>query len=848
MLIEDEFKRIYLNFKLKEIVPFLTKLTSKEKKETAAVLKKSLNKNWGHNHISVLAALACSNTKEEYDKLSPGYYALPVNLVDELFESYVPDWIGDSYTFLRNAGYFKAMEWQKKGYCSLNNEISAGLLSESLVSEHSEEELFFTYPQTLNSHIWLLFEYPSDITYHYRKRNWKDIFKDLIRENKIDRSRVLKSALHAVNQNFSKEHNTWFLELFSWLEPSSKEAIDLQDELFLIFHSPQQSLFVPVLKTVGQIITEPDFKIADFVSAAEPLISLPVKNIVNTLLQTLDKIAKNNTAFREQICLLIMPVFLHKDAAVQTKAAKMIVQYGDPGSELIQHALNSYAGSFLADAGKVLEKYLPVKKNNDNTSEDGHELTAWHLSEPISPVRTINDFIFFAPQVFIRNNPEDFELFVDALMRFNTEINEEHWTQLEPAFKAALKRKSGEGLHHLLAAFFISYALMKQKKVSPVMAEAKREFPDLKDWGGKRTPLILRAYHRFLSEVFELLKQNKNLPLLSVPDHTPCWISMNRLTDKLKIYQEQNEIPMPFDLQLALLKTNRENLQENLKYAEKKLDKTYFKLLKPVSDPDYYKNTYENTLLEGRFTWETGIRKLYRGSHTDEVPELTVNIENQKEIPENASLLDYLFNSYHGIYQEDLIRILYTAPYFTGSVIAKKYNETLSNASYQFDIRGNTELLDSWMKLNLPFQEIHYLYLSAVLLNKDKTLSGTAFEALIHKIVSEDFDASALGVLIGEMFRSGMAPVKRLTDGLAGFTSLSSSHNHAFEKLLKSILTVIDQPVFNLKKLLEFYYELIQLNQSETDKAVIEKLKEWENENNLKKIIIKLKTNERKTL
>ncbi|NML70630.1 hypothetical protein HHL23_12550 [Chryseobacterium sp. RP-3-3] len=364
MLIGDELKTIYLNYRIKEIVPFLIKLTPKEKKETAVILKKYLNKDWGYNHVSMLATLACSSTQDEYEKWAPGYYAAPIHLIDELFESYVPEWIGNSYPFLRNIDYLKVLEWQQKGYLKLNDEVCANLLSESLASDYTSEELRIT-------------------------------------------------------------------------------------------------------------------------------------------------------------------------------------------------------------------------------------------------------------------------------------------------------------------------------------------------------------------------------------------------------------------------------------------------------------------------------------------------IEN-KEISAEAPLLDHLFNSYHGVYDQYLIRILYTAPYFSGSVFAKKYNETLSNAVYQYDSRTNTEFLDAWMKLDLPFQPVHYLFLSAAMFSKDKTFSGTAFEAIIHKIVSDDFDIETLGIMIGENINFGLVPVKRLTDGISGFIGLNSSHNRAFEKLLISILTAINHPVFNLKKILEIYYELLHLNQSPTDDAVIGKLKEWENENNLKKMIIKLKTNERK--
>lgn len=241
-------------------------------------------------------------------------------------------------------------------------------------------------------------------------------------------------------------------------------------------------------------------------------------------------------------------------------------------------------------------------------------------------------------------------------------------------------------------------------------------------------------------------------------------------------------------------------------------------------------------------------KTVYLNYKIKEIPQLLVNIENRKELPGNASLLDCLFDSYRGVYYNDLVHILYTVPYFSGSIVAEKYNKNLLNVVYQYDIKEHIAFFETWMKLNLPFQAMNYSFLSAGLFDKDKTFCGMAFEVLINKVTSDDFDAQELGKLIGKMISFEWAPVKRFTDGLSGCINLSISHKLAFEKLLISILSAIEKPVFNLKKLLELYYELIYLNQSKPDKAIADLLEEWEKENNLKKIIHQIKTNERKTL
>lgn len=836
MFIAEEFKTIYLNYKIKEIVPFLKKLIPKDKKEVASILKKHINKEWGHNAISVLAALACSTTKAEYEKLRPGYYSIPVNLIDELFEFFVPEWIGESYLFLEGYDYLKVLEWENKGYFTLKEEVCAELLA----SSSRTDEVLFTYPLTLKSHLWFLFEYESSVTGSYRDRNWKDIFKKLSDENKIDRSKVLKTALNAINFNFSKEHNVWFLELFIHLEPTDHEIIELQDELFFIFHSTQNSLFPGVLKIINSVLTNPEFKTEDFLQFSGSLITVPTKNIVNAMLQALEKIVKNGKKYNEEVCALIMPVFMNKDKTLQTKGAKIIAKYGDHNSERLCNELDFYSGSILSDAQTLLNKFFTDNKIPEIKEEVSNLQDLWHMSQPVLPIETIEDFIFLASQIFNNNETYHFDLFLDALVKFNNDFTEEHFNQLEPAFKAAIKRKETKGLHHLMATFLVNYALLKQKNTSKILQEARLGFPTLENWSEKKTPLIFKAYHQLLLGVFDLLKQNKKLPILSVPDHTPSWITANKFVDRLKIYQQYEEKTIPFDLQIAILRVKKENLQEAEKYAKKHLNEAYFNLLKPVFDENYFKEQYEKEYLDGSFHWDFSYRKIYKWNATEEIPQVLVSVENKKEVSEDASFLDYLFNSYHGVYDRDLIHILYTAPYFSGSVVAKKYNENLSNTDYQYDIKGSVEFLDAWMKLNVPFQPVHYLFLSSGLFNKDKTFSGMAFEVLINKAISEDFNIQKLGTLMGEKINFGWAPVKRFTDGVSGVINLSTSHNKAFEKLLISILSAIEKPVFNLKKLLELYYELLNQNQTRVDENLTNLFQEWKKENNLKKIIYQI--------
>lgn len=80
-----------------------------------------------------------------------------------------------------------------------------------------------------------------------------------------------------------------------------------------------------------------------------------------------------------------------------------------------------------------------------------------------------------------------------------------------------------------------------------------------------------------------------------------------------------------------------------------------------------------------------------------------------------------------------------------------------------------------------------------------KTISGTAFEALIHKIIPDNFDTKAVGIMIRQKISFGILPVKRLKRRLSNI-GLNTSYNRALKKLVLSILLTIGQPVFNFKK------------------------------------------------
>jgi len=171
---------------------------------------------------------------------------------------------------------------------------------------------------------------------------------------------------------------------------------------------------------------------------------------------------------------------------------------------------------------------------------------------------------------------------------------------------------------------------------------------------------------------------------------------------------------------------------------------------------------------------------------------------------ENTSFFNNLFNSYHSVYHNGLIKILYERACFSNSFFSMKSNKILSSAVYQYNTEEEIVFPDVWMKLDLSSWQMHYLFLSPGLFNKYETLSGTAFEALLNKTISDNFKKQRLEILIGKMVSFEWTTVKRFTERILKLINLITSQNIAFKKLLIPILSAVEKSVFNVKSSPDF--------------------------------------------
>lgn len=228
----------------------------------------------------------------------------------------------------------------------------------------------------------------------------------------------------------------------------------------------------------------------------------------------------------------------------------------------------------------------------------------------------------------------------------------------------------------------------------------------------------------------------------------------------------------------------------------------------------------------------TGIKKLL----TKILPE-----NNKKN--ELVFLYDYftIKSNFFDREHNDVRRIFLMMPNnpesFLAPVIRKalKYPTFFSESDKKFVIALLQLLHETWD----DFGEMAHLFLATSMISSDKTAANIAAEIWVKATNAKKIDHVLLGKIIGIHQRIEFAPFKRFTDlFLQSMFKISPLHNQSAQIILENILAELpEEPVKNLKKLLEVYSELLNLNAAKlTDSRVQKKLECWQKNTGLSKL------------
>jgi hypothetical protein len=136
--------------------------------------------------------------------------------------------------------------------------------------------------------------------------------------------------------------------------------------------------------------------------------------------------------------------------------------------------------------------------------------------------------------------------------------------------------------------------------------------------------------------------------------------------------------------------------------------------------------------------------------------------------------------------------------------------------------------------------EMAHLFVATALISADKPGASIAAEIWLNYASTGKINSALLGAIIGKQVAADFAPLKRFTDlAIQSLFRVSATHNGLLQTMIELIITQLpNEPVKNLKKLLEIYSELLATNNTSiANPSVLERMQVWKANASLKKLV-----------
>ncbi|MCQ8944906.1 DUF6493 family protein [Escherichia albertii] len=885
--IKEQYSNIIEYGNSEQLIVLLKGLSEKSRKDLAPLIKKDIKRLTGYKEISrgrwriigseiqfrmLGVAILCCYNKKDCNNIKSIVFRNN-HYLDAALELFSPDWFTDYINIFADKdgcpfNYEQISDWVAAGY--LTN-VSPMLIAKSIIHSITLQKHSFT----LDVHLWEIFNYPCNISWTDRwdraqekpddadEQKWIYYFKKFSKDKRIDRMRVLKESLLAVNRGFNKDQTNWYMALFTALEPTENECLHLQRELFSVCHCPHNKPIATILNIIKSLILNPGFDNDEFINHLPLLFSSIIKGTVNSTLILADKLASQYPDKRTIICYHLTGVFINKNPGLQDKTAKIIAKYGDPADAELSVLLDSYTNSLLTGAREVLTDFLDAKPMVADDALQLHSVMPLIRNDNrILEIKTWDDFVFLAGRACLNLESYHFDLFPAALLRFAPQINKDNISQLEPAFGLAVKTlQSGSvsvgAFDKILATFILEFAgdLLRELpnknisiKYNQYLAIINNENKNLKlNWGfhewQKSTKAKFQPWIDVLINVLHSLQKTEPLPLLSTPTHLPCFIDPYTLVQRLKKYQAATQVPDNFDFQLAIQRCvtpeNEINLA-GLSQNDTALLNYFFygdvKSLKCVENDDlalsaiitrnasHYdlasfeyglillnKNNLPAKIISNDFPWclETKIQTAPYLKEEFSYKQLSVDIPRNWQ-QENTSLFyAFSFMKASADLATDKHRLLFSFPVaqdlflvqFIAYHFKTEYNES----------RDIIHLLQAMLELPLPLTPMGHLLTAFCMLHADKTVRVLAGELWIDKLrYPQGVNSTHIGDILGRLEKENWAPLKRFTDlAMQSLINISSRHNQSLLEMVTAMDSHLNTvKITNYKKLNELQLEL----------------------------------------
>ncbi len=726
--------------------------------------------------------------------------------------------------------------------------------------------------------------------YLERDLNIGAIILHLVKENTLDKAKVQQKIFEAFNNPTLKQSTqSWVKNVYDRLKFTKEENLACQAQLIELLHNDVNLVSNYSLKILKQISTEKTFDWSFFIDSLDGIVYRKKFNGgLKLALGMLYKKLKKDDKKLEKTCLNLAPIFLQEENSIQAEAVKIFSLLKTKNEE-ISDALDPFISTMHSETKSALA-FLLSGENLELENAYETYVQEKYTPEPIQNLEKLNyiekeeDFIFLCSKVLKSQDALDYELFLEALLRFY-HIKDTQKKALGSALKMArrmtesmhIEATAREGVHHIFVAKIMCIWL-DDKELT--IAE------EITNWTTKKgTGKYLHDYTktRFLgfykllgtlNFVAQKIRNKEKATLLSTPTHTNGYIDIDVFFERLYVY-EQNKIAInESDFNLAICRLNKWSKYKKAKEYKSEYrdvlsyildEKTSFnpKKIKQLENIWFaafiIKNQDKSTqaidfFLTKKADWWTAKTKdifkfgmrysdssSYKWAKIDFEIDFTNDYEKKVEVNHFAYyLLNYEFiiaDASHWFLKNGY----YLEPLYL-SLILKNYNY-LSEMEARESKSTMATLLES-IKNPLPLAQNGMMFLCLSLFAGNTTVRSTALEWLLELIERKYLDLNLFTKYVSQMLSNEHHPfpIKRVSEQFEQLNQMGGTYNDVLHQTLQEILTKINPENLpkSFKNILHFYYEIINKTQTEIPFKIKENLETMLKQNAVKKEVKKI--------
>lgn len=462
-------------------------------------------------------------------------------------------------------------------------------------------------PDVLDDEIWRVFELaPAKDTIHMgldvakiakaydpqlaAANSWIYVLRDLSREGRLDRQRLLSASLGSLLRNTEARNTVWFCQFHEFLEPTTEERHACQATYLQLLSHPLPAVVALALDALSLLGKDQRLDAPRLLEAIGPVFHLQPKSQPLAAVRLLARVCGANTDQSPQLAEVLISGLAHPAPPVQEAILQLLGKLrssvAETIAELLPSRLESLAPSLQQQARALIDE-TPTESPSRASSqmsapseliararkipspwreaagidtllhalESNGELSAVSFdsmavprlddNQRVQPVHTLDELIErLTIAVEGLDDAIEFELLVDGLSRLCDQRPDDFQARLAPLVLRV------EQLVPEHDPFTMTEGGLKIALFKLILRWCDRDVlaPRVE------RDHLLEFLNVRLGLVSVRVRKREAAPLLACPTHRPGWIDPRVFASRLELYQQQGLEPAKHDLIQGLLR------------------------------------------------------------------------------------------------------------------------------------------------------------------------------------------------------------------------------------------------------------------------------------------------------